>query len=623
MKKRYSAYLLLLFFLSKFLGYSQNQQKIDSILSIINASSNDTLIAANYIALCDLTLYNNLQQSKIYIENSLAIYNRLHHSKGLAKSYAKKANYFYLKSQKDSTQYYLNKSIPLYLAAGDTAKAAVMRYNQGIMHLADGNHKKCIDVMDANIPIFKRLKDSANLGNAYLMKGKVGMVRGFYNIALKETYTALKIHEAIKDDIRIAEDLFQIGVLYGDLEKYQKAVSIYNDCYKIYEDLNYTQPKSQVLNYMGYSYLRLQKYNEARQSLEKALKLSKETSYTNNIARVSVSLGTLEYELKNYNKSIEYFQNGIKLWGEISNPHNEADAKLRIGKVYLAKKQYDKSIKYLNEAIRIADTIEASNVLVAAYQNRAFVFEQLKNYKTAYLDYKKSKVISDTLLNQKRTKAIEELNIIYETEKKEQRIENQNSTIKILEQDSKIRNLQQIILIITLLLGSLIFGLIFIKVRKKVKKYTLENSTLNRALHNSKKELTVKTLYLAKKNNVLENLKEEVVKTNSDDAAERMVHQKLVRAIDFDLKNDQNWENFRKYFEEIHEDFYNSIKEKYPTITAKELRLVALLKLNLSSKEISTLLNISTDGVKKARYRLRKKMNLNTKESLQDYISKM
>jgi DNA-binding CsgD family transcriptional regulator len=62
------------------------------------------------------------------------------------------------------------------------------------------------------------------------------------------------------------------------------------------------------------------------------------------------------------------------------------------------------------------------------------------------------------------------------------------------------------------------------------------------------------------------------------------------------------------------------VKDRYPEITSNELRLMALLKMNLSSKEIANILNITPEGIKKARYRLRKKMNISSDESLQGQI---
>ena len=94
----------------------------------------------------------------------------------------------------------------------------------------------------------------------------------------------------------------------------------------------------------------------------------------------------------------------------------------------------------------------------------------------------------------------------------------------------------------------------------------------------------------------------------------------LIRSINFDLQDDNNWENFSRYFEEVHKDFNGNVKTKYPSVTSNELRLLALLKMNLSSKEIANILNISPEGIKKARYRLRKKLDLTTEESLQNLV---
>ena len=97
-------------------------------------------------------------------------------------------------------------------------------------------------------------------------------------------------------------------------------------------------------------------------------------------------------------------------------------------------------------------------------------------------------------------------------------------------------------------------------------------------------------------------------------------YQQLIRTINFDLQDDNNWENFARYFEEVHKDFNSNVKSKYPEVTSNELRLMALLKMNLSSKEIANILNISQEGIKKARYRLRKKLNIQTEDSLQELV---
>ncbi len=73
-------------------------------------------------------------------------------------------------------------------------------------------------------------------------------------------------------------------------------------------------------------------------------------------------------------------------------------------------------------------------------------------------------------------------------------------------------------------------------------------------------------------------------------------------------------------FDQVHENFLLRLREAFPELTAKDLRLCAFLRLNLSSKEIAPLLNISARGVEISRYRLRKKLQLDHKEHLTDFI---
>ena len=82
----------------------------------------------------------------------------------------------------------------------------------------------------------------------------------------------------------------------------------------------------------------------------------------------------------------------------------------------------------------------------------------------------------------------------------------------------------------------------------------------------------------------------------------------------------KEWENFTKHFDRVHSDFVVKLKEKHPAISGNELKLCAYLRMNLSTKEIAQLMNISVRGVEISRYRLRKKLNLSTETSLFDFL---
>jgi DNA-binding CsgD family transcriptional regulator len=86
------------------------------------------------------------------------------------------------------------------------------------------------------------------------------------------------------------------------------------------------------------------------------------------------------------------------------------------------------------------------------------------------------------------------------------------------------------------------------------------------------------------------------------------------------LSIDKDWEDFRLQFEQVHQGFFKQLKDQCPELSTSELKLCALIKLNLSMKETPTILGISPESVKTARYRLRKKLQLSHEENLIDFI---
>ena len=128
-------------------------------------------------------------------------------------------------------------------------------------------------------------------------------------------------------------------------------------------------------------------------------------------------------------------------------------------------------------------------------------------------------------------------------------------------------------------------------------------------------------MQLASKNEFLQMLEEEVSDLKSSvDATVSKTSQRISRMISYDSSDDQEWEQFGKEFSSIHSSFLERLREQFGKFSKSEMRLISLLKMNLSSKEIANTLRISDDGVKKARYRLRKKMQLNSHIDIQQYL---
>ena len=607
----YFTYFLFSFLFTTLWG-QENQQKIDSILTIINQTQVDTIKARNYLALSDLTMYNDQKKTLEYLEQAQSLYQKNNNDKGVAKLYAQKANYYYRLGQIDSARHYLVNSVDKSLELGDTLRASVIRHNIGILDHYQGNTESANTIMDQNIPIFKRFNDSLHLGNAYLLKGKIGMTNGFFNIALLETQNALKIHRALNDEFRMAEDLFQIGIIYQTTGDHESAIAIFEESIEYYQKIENDQSVAQVLNYLADSKIKLKQYESAGKNLENAMSLSRKLEYNANIARVYFNMGLLEFTREDYPESITKFESSLDVWKAIGSPYNEATSLYYMGQAYERQGDYRKALTYVDSSLAIGDQLGDPEILGKVYLAKANALEGLKDYDGALVYFKRNKAISDSIFTLNRTKATEELKTIYETEKKEQQI-------ALLEQEAKVSDLQKLILGGGLGLSVLVFGFGFYGIRQKLKRNKAEKEKVDAELAFKKKELTTHALHLAKKNEVLEGLKQKAEELKKEETTKNG-YQQLIRTINFDLQDDTNWKNFSHYFEQVHKDFNKNVKAKFPDITSNELRLLALMKMNLSSKEIANILNISQEGIKKARYRLRKKLNIATEDSLQDLV---
>jgi len=145
----------------------------------------------------------------------------------------------------------------------------------------------------------------------------------------------------------------------------------------------------------------------------------------------------------------------------------------------------------------------------------------------------------------------------------------------------------------------------------------LRNEQLSQDVDNKNRELAVSTMSLNSKNELLAFIKEDLKKTSQDDNKNI---KSVIRTINDNITEEDSWKIFKEAFDNADKDFLKRIKQLHPLLTPNDLRLCAYLRLNLSSKEIAPLFNISVRSVEIKRYRLRKKMDLQHEIGLVEYI---
>lgn len=150
----------------------------------------------------------------------------------------------------------------------------------------------------------------------------------------------------------------------------------------------------------------------------------------------------------------------------------------------------------------------------------------------------------------------------------------------------------------------------------------LKTDKLKSEIKHMNTELATNTMHILNKNEFINSIKSTlggVVKKSSNNEVKSLIR-KVMSDIEKNIKTDGDWQSFQIHFDKVHGDFTNRFKQQFPSLSPQEMKLSAYLRLNLSTKEIANLLNITVRGVEIARYRLRKKLALDRNQNLAEFI---
>nr|WP_246223623.1 tetratricopeptide repeat protein [Fulvivirga kasyanovii] len=430
-----------------------------------------------------------------------------------------------------------------------------------------------------------------------------------------------------------------IGLVFSDQVNNEKALKYYFEAVDIFEELKKYDRIATTYNKIGTILLDEGKYDEAYNYLVKALNIHQNNGFKYGISEANNRLGLLFLRQKDYQRSLRHLLSSFNISKEINDRDGMARNLENLGYLYLGKNDYDSAIFYFEKGLDFAKEIKSKKWLKDIYQGMKLVYEQKGEFALALSYANKYNAMRDSLFNEEMATRIANMQTRIETVEKEKELELQGQQIALLEQEARFNNSLKWFLVIGLALILLIAYLVIKNQRTRIKKdralyqsreelskVELENARLRKEeleleLNYKNKELTSYTMNFIQKNELIKELKEAIQKIiKGADAGMRKDLNKLIRLIDSTIGVDKDWENFKLFFEQVHQDFFDQLKAEFPELTGSDLKLCALVRLNLSMKETSALLGISAESVKTARYRLRKKLNLESGENLMDFL---
>lgn len=456
----------------------------------------------------------------------------------------------------------------------------------------------------------KLAKTALDSADIYNQMGVTLQSKGDIEAAMEQLNVALKLYHQENSKAGLAIIMINMGNCFYEAGKAQEAMNYFKDAYDI--ALEIKDKEKLPIALLNYSMLILY-LEQDTEKVDQLLKKLKQSSFIQDNQDL----------LSAFHQNLAVFYTQVEDWKEAENNYKMAleyaltsgykiDAGIYsgLGQVYLHEKNYTEAIIQYQLARQHAKKLSEQRLI---YNDLAQLYAALNNIDSAQhyweLTYQTMRAQEEENAQALVLKSKNNLELV----KKENEIQLLDAA-RNSEQLKKRINLVIIIGLIILLAFSIQIAYLILQRKKK------EIILKDKELELKKQKLTSLSLRINQKNQVLKDFETTVSEKEEE-------HSKLAndakKALKNSLRIDEDWEEFELFFNDLHSGFYDELKKRFPNLSNNELKICTLSKLRFSLKEIAQTLFLSVDSVKSARYRIRKKLNMEKGEDLSDFLNNL
>lgn len=541
------------------------------------------------------------------------------------------------------------KAAELYLAAESFTEAAKTYTIRGQWYVEQKNYSLAQDLFSKSLELRQSASDTTGIINNLINIGNLYYIEGRPDDASDYFYRALRMANDLNNNNLTGIALMNLSNVLVQQKNYDKAVEYLTQSLDYHRKDNNRKEEANVLHNIGIIYLETGDYQKAREFFEQSLAI-KEDLKTDPAGMIKIynNLGLIAKEENNPALAESYYSATLRISRQVGDKAGEAVALNNLGSLKLMQNDPE-ALPLLLQSLESAQKIGLKKLVLANYDNLQKHYSAEGKWKEAFEFSMKYRALSDSIFNEESAEKIIELQTLYDTEMKEK----ENEILRDKQRIQLLRNrlLTMIAVVLAIIATSffIMFRLkrqslsksreLFIKESEisqmKLKASEERNRNLEetlfaeeeirklqaKSLDQKKNELVSATMLIANKNEVFEQLKklaEEIKRADDGPGSEKA--REIITEIDRQTDMEKQWEQFRIRFESVHRSFFDKLRKADGGLTQNDLQLCAYLKLNLTTKEIARLMNISPESVNTSRYRLRKKLNLNNNITIDEFI---
>ncbi|WP_190808794.1 tetratricopeptide repeat protein [Flagellimonas sp. S3867] len=624
--KTLNIFFLLIFSIVCQLLFSQDQREIDSLKTLLQQELDSEKRIKLLEELHSSLIYRAPKQALNFAKDGLKLSLETADRNAQLNAYYNIGVGFMTLGNIDSAKYYHLKGEALARALEQKLQLAYSISAIANIKALEGDFDESIATYEKANEIFKEKDSLFDLGIGIGNVASIYMAKGSNKIAQAKSMEALKVLDNFqRDPYRKADILRRIGHIQYNIKDFQESIKYFNQALKVYLETDDNVYASETYVDIGTSLAEMGEYKAAISQFEKCIALTEKYDLKGTQAIAYTNLGNALRKIKDYNTSFLYLKKSLDYQLEHGFVNNKIEVLKSMSELYFDQNQTSKSIEYINKAIIIADSVKSIDYLMNTYLLRSQIFEKQERNMLALSDRKKHEVFKDSIFNIKKVQQIDELTTIYETEKKEAALALQEEEINTLNEKAKVDKLTKGLYAGGMASALALSGLLVFGFRQRIKKNKIarekQEEIYRQEIAHKKKELASQTLHLVQKNTFIQELKENLENLKNSPEKFKVEFRRIVMLLKKQNASDKDWEVFKSYFSEVHNDFDQKLKTLYPDISEKEIRLTAFLRMNLTTKEIAATLNVLPDSILKSKYRLKKKLELDKDIDLTSFLN--
>lgn len=450
-----------------------------------------------------------------------------------------------------------------------------------------------------------------------------------YKNSLDLKLKALKIREKLQDSFEIAKSYHNIGMIFRYQKEYDKSKSYFLKCIAIRKRYLDSTQLATTYNMLGVVYY----YNKQNDSAMHYYKLAKNYYTTlEEKAKPNDNIATIYYTTGKYEKAIALYEETIDVFKSTKDYNFISNTLMHLAKIHSDLGKYQEALSYMDEALDYAKKQGATSKFPIIYQLRSHIYEQMGNYKYALGYFKTHKYYYDSIFNVKNAKKITALELNYQFQKEKLadslQFANEKREIQLKNEAKEARNRLYISLLL-LVTSIVIILLVIVNNRRKLNRERFKKEQLEKELLDEKLKLTTyqakqlvadNKMRLLFKQEFLSKLKKVKKQPHGIDVSD---FQSLISDLTNQIQTENKFDSIGDNIEQLDEIFDQKLRSSYPDLTKSEREICALIRMNLSLKEIMVIRNVTLSSIKSSRYRIRKKMGLSREQELEQVIMEL